>query len=87
VTDIGPKDTTAWAITRQILDHSFGNDEDLEDDEFLNLCQRYYEENGSWEEIQNGDYRLVKLIESLIEQIITGRSEECEHDFVMLPGA
>ena len=45
----GIKDTTAYIITRQVMDHVYGDDEKLSSEDFVVIFKIYLGRGGSWE--------------------------------------
>jgi hypothetical protein len=78
VTDSGIRDTTAYKITRLIMDHVYGEDEPLSDAEFVALYRIYLDRGGTWRGIQNGDMSSVKVIEDLLDGFVNyRRARDC----------
>lgn len=69
----GMKDTAAWKVTREILDHEWGMDEDLDDQEFLTVCKMFKSGGGLWKEVMAGDMSHVSKLQDCIQNILTLR--------------
>jgi hypothetical protein len=67
------KETIAYKIVRQIVDHVWG-DEDLSDREFLSICAGFRLRGGSWEAVVRGDMRSVEALEDSIDSFMEARS-------------
>jgi len=65
---IGIKNTTAYRIVRQIIDHTRGHESKISDDDFLSIFENFYRKGGSWEKITSGSMHDVKLIEDSIDE-------------------
>lgn len=65
------KETTAFKIIRQMLDHMYGSDVKLSDDDFLHIYSTYMNLGGSWEMMIRGSMPsfdlLVKLLDSFVD--------------------
>lgn len=70
---IGIKDTIAYTIVRQIMDHIYGEDEKLSSKDFIAIFKLYLERGGSWEGLMAGDMRNVKIIEDILQAFINYR--------------
>jgi hypothetical protein len=70
----GIKDTTAYKITRQMMDHIYGEDEKISSDEFVVIFNIYMNRGGTWEGIMAGDMKNAKILEDILEAFINYRS-------------
>lgn len=70
---LGVKDTTAYIISRQIMDHIYGNDEEISETDFVNLYHDFHRRGGSWKSVMDGDIKSVKIIEDAIEYLVKSR--------------
>lgn len=68
------KDTAAWRITRQLVDHIFGHDTDLSDDEFIFIYRVFLKRGGSWKELMDGNILIIILLEKLLEDYFKVRA-------------
>jgi hypothetical protein len=73
---IGIRDTTAYRIIRQIIDHTWGSDIELEDPEIINICQSFHRLGGSWEQLMNGDISNFTYLEQSIDTLIAPKKLE-----------
>lgn len=73
-TKAGIKDTVAYRISRQIMDHMYGSDEDMSDEDFVGIYTDFHRRGGSWKDIMDGDMKSVKHIEDSIEYLVKSRS-------------
>jgi len=71
--DIGVKDTAAYKIVRQILDHTWGSDSKLEEKDFLHVLSSFYRRGGSWERLMDGDMKCVKHLEDSIDDFMNAK--------------
>lgn len=71
--DLGVKDTAAYRVIRQVVDHTWGPDEKLDDEEIVSLCRDFRELGGTWRGIMDGDMRCVKALENAIDAHIRFR--------------
>lgn len=73
MSDFSVKDTAAWRVVRQLIDHGWGQDEKLEDHEFLDLCSEFHQCGGSWEALMKGDSSCVEILENSIQFLFEER--------------
>ena len=73
VMDAGIKDTTAYAISRQVMDHVYGEDEELSEQDFSYVSRDFKRRGGSWESLMAGDMRSVEALEAALESLVTMR--------------
>jgi len=71
--DLDVKDTAAYRVIRQVVDHTWGSDEDLDDKEIVSLCHDFKELGGTWKGIMDGDMECVKALEDAIDSHIRFR--------------
>jgi hypothetical protein len=71
----GVKDTTAYLISRQIMDHIYGDDEEMSNKDFVGLYHDFLRRGGSWQRLMDGDMRSVKIIEDAIEHLVKSRGD------------
>lgn len=71
--ELGVKDTAAYRVIRQVVDHTWGSDEKLDDDEVVSLCRDFRELGGTWRGIMDGDMKCVKALEDAIDAHIRFR--------------
>lgn len=69
----GVKDTTAYKITRQVMDHVYGEDEKMSSDEFVAVFHMYLGRQGTWQGIMDGDMKNVKILEDVLEAFVNYR--------------
>ena len=72
MTDI--KDTTAYTIVRQMMDHIYGDDEKLSSEDFGAIFKMYLGRGGSWEGIMDGSMKDVKTLENVLQAFVNYRS-------------
>jgi hypothetical protein len=69
----GIRDTAAWHVIEQILEHVWGLGEDLDDEEALAVCKLFWKAGGSWRGIMDGDQRHARILEESINDVISAR--------------
>lgn len=69
----GVKDTTAYRISRQVMDHIYGEDEEMSEEDFVGLYHDFHRRGGSWHALMDGDMRSVKVIEDALEALVKSR--------------
>lgn len=69
----GVKDTTAYKIVRQIVDHVYGSDEKISGEDFVFVHHAYIADGGSWEKLMAGDMGCVKILEDVLERFVKDR--------------
>lgn len=69
----GVKDTTAYKISRQIMDHVYGEDEEISDQDFVNIYHDFHRRGGSWQALMDGDMKSVKCIEDVLDDLVKSR--------------
>lgn len=69
----GVKDTTAYTISRQIMDHIYGDDEEMSNEDFIGLYHDFHRRGGSWQALMDGDMRSVKIIEDALDCLVKSR--------------
>ncbi len=68
------KQTLAWRIVRQLVDHVYGSDEKMSSDDFLTVYRAFAGAGGSWEAFIQGDIKAVALLESALDSFIRIRN-------------
>ena len=68
------KNTVAFKIVRQIVDHVYGSDEKVSADEFLHVYRIFNGAGGSWEGLIGGDMKSVAVLEGAIDRFIKWRN-------------
>ncbi len=68
--EFGIKDTIAYKITRQILDHIYGSEEEMTVDHFVVIFKAYLSRGGTWEGILSGHIRCVQLLEQILGEFV-----------------
>lgn len=71
--DLGVKDTAAFRVIRQIVDHTWGSDEKLDDREIVALCKAFRDNGGSWRGVMGGDSSSVQKLEDVIDFYLQNR--------------
>lgn len=71
--DVGIKNTTAYIISRQIMDHIYGENEELSEQDFSYVSSEFRRRAGSWESLTKGDMRSVKALEDSLASLVNTR--------------
>ncbi|OPZ37450.1 MAG: hypothetical protein BWY99_01869 [Synergistetes bacterium ADurb.BinA166] len=61
------KDTTAYKVVRQIVDHVHGPDEKVSDGEMIDIHRAFGQAGGSWEALMAGDMGSVEILEDVLD--------------------
>lgn len=69
----GVKNTMAYKVVRQVLDHVWGPDEELSDEEFVRVFRAISRTGLSWEKVVLGDMASIQAIERVLELFVTTR--------------
>lgn len=69
----GVKDTAAYRVIREMVDHTWGSEVELSDKDVLGICRSYASLGGSWESLLGGDMRCVTLLELSIDELVAPR--------------
>ena len=70
----GVKDTAAFRIIRQVVDHTWSSDEEVRDEDVVNVCREFRRLGGSWEGLMGGDVRAFQVLERAIGSLLEFRS-------------
>lgn len=68
--DLGTKDTVAFKICRQILDHIYGNEQEFDGSDFLCVHKTFTSIGGSWEDVVNGDPKSLHLLMDVLAAFV-----------------
>ena len=71
---LGPKDTAAHRVIRQMVDHTWGAEEKIIDRDTVLICHSFHSRGGSWEQLMAGDMSFVALLEDSIDSLVNGRN-------------
>lgn len=71
--DSGIRDTAAYKIVQQILDHTRPDSSKIEDAEFLRILSGFYKRGGSWERLMDGDMRSMINLEDSIDALMEAK--------------
>jgi hypothetical protein len=66
-TRAGITNTTAYRVIREVVDHVFDPDTEIEDDDVIGICDIFRDLNGSWEMLMGGDMDEYQKLENAIE--------------------
>jgi hypothetical protein len=59
--------TTAFRVVRQLIDHSWGNDTELNSRLLTDICKAFYDAGGSWERLVDGDPECFRILDAAIK--------------------
>lgn len=68
--DSGVSDIISYKITRQIMDHIYGNDQEMTDEDFMALFRTFHSLGGSWESIIDGSPPDMDLLMDIIKAFV-----------------
>lgn len=68
------KETVAYRVCRQIVDHVYGSEEKLSSEEFLQVYRIFHGAGGSWEGVIRGDLHAVNLLEGALDRFMRWRN-------------
>lgn len=68
------KNTVAFRIVRQIVDHVYGSDEKVTPEDFLHVYRMFHGAGGSWEGLIGGDMKSVAILEGALDRFIRFRN-------------
>lgn len=68
--DLGVKDTAAFRVIRQIVDHTWSSDEDLDENDIIIICQDFRRNGGSWETLLSGNVSSFQTLEDTISSFM-----------------
>jgi hypothetical protein len=71
--NIDIQDTAAYKIIRQVVNHTWGSEEDLNDDDVIAVSRDFHANGGSWERLMDGDASSVTILENAIDDLINNR--------------
>jgi hypothetical protein len=72
--DISMEDTAAYRVVRQIVNHGWGNDEDISEEDLVQISGDFHARGGLWEDLMGGDITAVGLLEDAIGDLINRRN-------------
>jgi len=68
------RDTIAWKIMRQYIDHVFGSDQKMDDNDFITVYGDYIKNGGSWRSLLNGDVECFTILDNSISSMIQSKN-------------
>lgn len=71
---ISMEDTAAYKIVRQMVNHTWGSDEDISEEELNLLSRNFHKNGGSWQRLMDGDISAVSILEDAIDDLINNRN-------------
>jgi hypothetical protein len=69
----GVKDTAAFRVIRQVVDHTWSSDEEVSDEDVVTVCRDFVRRGGSWKDLMSGDVRAFQALESSIQSMFEVR--------------
>lgn len=76
----GIKQTAAYKIIREMVDHGWDSDTRLEKEEVVSICKTFSAKGGSWESYMSGDFRQFTLLEDIVKKHMKNRQDPEELD-------
>lgn len=67
-------DTAAFKIVRQMLDHAWGSDEELEDGDLLSILDSFRASGGLWQGVISGSTADIQKLDDVIGSYVQARS-------------
>ena len=64
--DAGIKQTTAYRVIRQVIDHTWGSDEELDDSDIVTVCKNFRDQKGSWKNLLDGEVESFNKLEKAL---------------------
>lgn len=71
--EVDVTDTTAFRIARQVMDHVYGEDEDLDERDFSYVHSQFRQSGGSWEGVMSGSMADVGRLEAALASLVNLR--------------
>lgn len=68
------RDTAAWYVIEQVLKHSWGASEDMDDREILAVCKLFWKSGGVWQKLMEGDSHHIGILDECVGNVIASRS-------------
>lgn len=66
-------DTVAYRICSQMLEHSYGQDEELGEPDFASLSKDFSARGGSWESVVTGSVDMTALLGECLDRVMSRR--------------
>lgn len=66
-TNAGIIDTAAYRIIRQIVNHAFDSNLEINEEDVIGICDIFRDLGGSWEKVMDGDNSEYQKLENSIE--------------------
>jgi hypothetical protein len=67
-------DTAAFKIIRQMMDHAWGSDEELEDGDLVFILDGFRSAGGSWQGVLSGSTVDLQKLDDVIESYVQARA-------------
>ena len=62
------KDTAAWRVMEQIIEHTYGGGSDMDSEAALSVCESFKKGGGKWKDLMDGDPEHLSRLESCIDK-------------------
>jgi hypothetical protein len=72
--DFGIQETTAYKVTRQVLDHIYGPDQEMTNDEFVIVFRAYLSRGGTWEGVMDDSIDCFKILEDTLSDFVNAKN-------------
>lgn len=67
------RETSAWRIVRQLIDHTWGGQE-IDEADFARICAGFRSRGGLWESLMGGDMASMKALEDSLDELMKTRA-------------
>ncbi len=67
-------DTAAFKIVRQMVNHSWGSDEDISEEELIIISRNFRSNGGSWQRLMDGDISSIDVLMDSIDDLVNNRN-------------
>lgn len=78
------KQTVAYKIVRQIVDHVYGSDEKISSKDFIHIYRVFIGIGGNWERLIDGDMKSVALLEEVLDRFLKQRTTSKTASYIAL---
>jgi len=68
--DANIKDTTAYKVVRQMVDHIWGSDQELLDEQFVAIYKLFKIRGNDWKDLMDGSMDSAVHLEECIEAVL-----------------
>jgi hypothetical protein len=71
----GIRDTAAWQIIEQLLEHVWGKD-DMTDSQILSVSLMFHKAGGSWKRLMEGERDQIGILEECVGNVLQAEKLE-----------